>query len=158
MKKALSILAAFVMTLSLSTTAFAADNNEIHQDSTPKTADTTITAEITPAYTVTIPADTKIDFNAESTEFGEIQATAVCIEPGMKITVSVLAGELENTKDNDKKIPYMIKSGGNDFTSKDITQVGESAALTIDITKEAWKTAAAGSYSGTVIFTLGYGK
>lgn len=155
MKKLISAALTLTMLLSLSSTVFAAD---LKQDSDPSQTDATISATINPTYTVTIPADTIVPFEANSTPFGAIEATAVQIEPNMKITVSVTAGMLVNAKDSTQKIPYSIRKDDNLFTSFDILKKGDKANLTIDIAKADWKLAAAGSYSDKVIFTLQYEK
>ena len=56
-------LASFVLALAMAAVCAApamADNNQITQESDPKSCDTTVTFTIAPSYTVTIPAATKV--------------------------------------------------------------------------------------------------
>ena len=60
-------LASFVLALAMAAVCAApamADNNQITQESDPKSCDTTVTFTIAPSYTVTIPAATDIPFNS----------------------------------------------------------------------------------------------
>ena len=61
MRKFITALLALVMVSVMSVSASAA---AVDQDSDSKSADTAIKTSIAPSYTVTIPADTIIDFNA----------------------------------------------------------------------------------------------
>lgn len=59
MKKIIVLAIAELMALSASATAFAADTTvtpDVNGDPTPPTADTAITYDVAPTYTVTIPA------------------------------------------------------------------------------------------------------
>lgn len=154
MKKITAIFLALVLTLSMSVTAFAA---EIKQDSDAKTANVTVTTSIDPTYTVTIPADTKVDFNAETTSFGSVKLDAAQIDPGYVVRVALNAsGTLKNAADESKTIAYAVNDANGAFTSADYTAAGQETPLTISITKDAWNTAFAGNYSDTVTFTVSY--
>ncbi len=154
MKKLLAVALAVVLVMSLSVTAFAA---EVNQNSTPNTSDTTITASIAPTYTVTIPADTGIVFQATSTDFGKIELTAAQLDPNYVVKVSASAGELKNQADNTKTIPYTLNvKGGAAFTSAEYDADGESTALTLNITQNDWDNAYAGQYKGVITFTVEY--
>lgn len=154
MKKFTAIILTLVLILSLSVTAFA---TEINQDSDPKTSDVTVTTSIEPTYTVTIPANTTVDFNATSTSFGAIQLDAAQIDPGYVVRVALDAsGTLKNAKDTRKTIAYTVNDVNSAFVSADYTVAGQSTPLTIDITQDAWNTAFAGDYSDVMTFTVSY--
>ncbi len=158
MKKLITLALALVMTASISVTAFAATVDQSAEN--PKDENVTVSTSIAPTYTVTIPGDTTVTYDdnkATSTDFGTIKADNVRLNPLKKIVVSVSAAlTMKNEDDNTKTIPYTITSGGNAFNSVDLFATGDSAALKIDITAEAWSAAYAGSYSDVVTFTVAY--
>ena len=155
MKKFIALTLVSALALTASITAFAAT---ITQDtSDPKTTDTVITTSIKPTYTVTIPADVKVVFNAETTSFGQIKVDSAQIEPDKCIKVSLTTdGKLKNTSDKTKVIPYTVKSGENTFTSATYLATGEYTDLTLKITKADWNKAYAGDYEDTVTFEVSY--
>ena len=149
MKKVFAVLMSVVMLASVSVTALA--ENTIGGD-----AD--ITTSIAPTYTVTIPADVNVQFNATETDFGKIEVTASQIHPDKCIKVALTTdNELNNAIDNTKVIPYVIEDGeGNAFTSATYLTEGDMTELSIHITAEDWNAAYAGDYSDTVTFTVSY--
>lgn len=155
MKKSIAILLTLILTLSLSATAFAA---EIKQDSDPKTADVEVTTSIEPTYTVTIPSNATVEFNAETTSFGAVTLDAAQIDPGYAVKVELNTdGTLENQADTTKTIAYTVNdASGAAFTAAEYTKAGENTPLTINITKDAWNAASAGDYKDIVTFTVSY--
>ena len=145
MKKIFALILAIALMASLSVTAFAADNVDI-------------TTSIEPTYTVTIPANTAVVFNATETAFGAIEVTASQIHPNKCIKVELTSdGKLENSIDATKVIPYAIKdSEGAAFTSATYLTEGDKTELSIHITADDWNAAYAGEYSDTVTFTVSY--
>ena len=149
MKKVFAIILTLVLLMSLSVTAFAANTTGGEAD---------ITTSIAPTYTVTIPADVNVQFNATETAFGTIEVTASQIHPDKCIKVALASdGKLENSIDATKVIPYAIKdSEGAVFTSATYLTEGDKTALSIHITADDWNAAYAGEYSDTVTFTVSY--
>ena len=149
MKKVFAVLLTVALMLSLLVTAFAANTEGGQAD---------ITTSIEPTYTVTIPADVNVAFTANKTAFGAIEVTASQIHPDKCIKVAVdTDGKLENSIDDTKVIPYVIKdSEGAAFTSGTYLTEGDKTELFIHITAEDWDAAYAGSYSDTVTFTVSY--
>ena len=149
MKKLFAVILAVVMIATMSTTAFAANTTG---------GDADITTSIAPTYTVTIPADVNVDFNATETAFGAIEVTASQIHPNKCIKVELTSdGKLENSIDATKVIPYAIKdSEGAAFTSATYLTEGDKTELAIHITTDDWNAAYAGEYSDTVTFTITY--
>ena len=149
MKKLFALILAVVMIATMSVTAFAANTTG---------GFTTITIDIAPTYTVTIPANTTVAFNATETDFGAIEVTASQIHPDKCIKVALATDkELNNAIDNTKVIPYAIKdSEGAAFTSATYLTEGDKTELSIHITADDWNAAYAGDYSDTVTFTVSY--
>ena len=149
MKKLFAVILTVALLMSLSLTAFA-------ENTTGGDAD--ITTSIAPTYTVTIPADVNVAFNATETAFGTIEVTASQIHPDKCIKVALTTDkELNNAIDNTKVIPYAIKdSTGAAFTSATYLTEGDKTELSIHITADDWNAAYAGDYSDTVTFTVSY--
>ena len=149
MKKLFAIILTFALLMSLSVTAFAVNTSGGEAD---------ITTSIAPTYTVTIPADVNVAFNATETAFGTIEVAASQIHPDKCIKVALATDkELNNAIDNTKVIPYAIKdSEGAEFTSATYLTEGDKTELSIHITADDWNAAYAGDYSDTVTFTVSY--
>ena len=149
MKKLFAIVLTFALLASLSVTAFAANTTGGKAD---------ITTSIAPTYTVTIPADVNVQFNATETAFGTVEVAASQIHPDKCIKVALTTdNELNNAIDNTKVIPYAIKdSEGAEFTSATYLTEGDKTELSIHITTDDWNAAYAGDYSDTVTFTVSY--
>ncbi len=149
MKKLVAIMLAATMLVAMSVTAFAGNSTG---------GDAILTTSITPTYTVTIPANTTVAFNATKTDFGKIEVTASQIHPDKCIKVELTTdGELNNAIDNRKVIPYVIKDSNDvPFTYATYLTEGDKTDLFIHITTDDWNAAYAGDYSDTVTFTVSY--
>ena len=148
MKKVFAILLAVALLMSLSVTAYAANSTG---------GKANITTSIAPTYTVTIPADVNVVFNTTKTNFGAITVTNAQIHPDKCIKVTLETdGKLENSIDNSKVLPYVIKDNRGTFTSSTYLKAGDKTELSIHITADDWKKAYAGDYSDTVTFTVSY--
>ena len=149
MKKLFALILTVAMLATMSVTAFAANTTGGNAD---------ITTSINPTYTVTIPANTTVAFNATETDFGAIEVEAAQIHPNKCIKVELTSdGELNNTIDATKVIPYVIKDAdGNAYTSATYLTEGDKTDLSIHITADDWNAAYAGEYSDTVTFTITY--
>ena len=149
MKKIFALILTVVTLATMSVTAFAANTTGGEAD---------ITTSIAPTYTVTIPADVNVQFNATETAFGAIEVEAAQIHPNKCIKVELTSdGKLENSIDATKVIPYAIKdSTGAAFASATYLTEGDKTELSIHITADDWNAAYAGEYSDTVTFTITY--
>ena len=149
MKKLFALILTVCLLASMSTTAFAVNTTGGEAD---------ITTSIVPTYTVTIPADVNVQFNATETAFGTVEVTAAQLHPDKCIKVALASdGKLENSIDATKVIPYAIKdSTGAAFTSATYLTEGDKTELSIHITANDWNAAYAGDYSDTVTFTVSY--
>ena len=153
MKKILTLALVGAMLTATGITAFAVDYPG-------GTQNTEITTSVEPTFTVTVPADTTVPFNALSTEFGSVELESARLAPDKAVQVTVTSDyNLNNSVDNTAVIPYSLKAG-NDTLDADyaatFTTAGEKVDLTIDITQAAWDAAAAGDYSDTVTFNIAY--
>lgn len=154
-KKLLSCLLAAAMTFSAASMGVSAAT--IDQDSDPQSAVTQISTQVPMSYIVTIPENTTISFNDTETEFGAVELTAAQLEVGKSVTVTVQPGALANTDDQTKTIPYTVMAGEEEFTGAEYTAEGQSTDLTLAVAQADWNSAYAGSYQGTVTFTVAYG-
>ena len=120
---------------------------------------TTIKTTINPTYTVVIPAATNITFNHTDTNLnGTLHLSAAQLDPDHKVTISATANELVNQADKTKTIPFTLYEGGNSFTSTAFTDTTKKVQLSARIDQTAWNAAPAGSYTGSVSFTITYGQ
>lgn len=155
MKKALSLLLALTMVLSLNVIAFAA-GTPITEDGTSSKS-VTISHEVEVAYTVTIPADFALETGAT------ISASGVFIESGKQLKVTVSSGgewKLKRTAvGGDAGIAYKLSVTGAEgalangdavLTVAAGTATG-SASLTGTLTGTVTE---AGMYTDTLTFTV----
>lgn len=159
MKKLLSFTLALVMVLSLSVTVFA---GTVDQDSSPKTADTSVTFDVDPTYTVTIPATVTLAKAADGSykQDADITAENVRLLEGQTITVT-LAGDFKLTTGAvgaTYELPYTVKVGTSDtaIATGDIVATfntdTNSQSGTLHFAAE--NPTYAGNYSDTVTFTI----
>ena len=155
-------LASFVLAMAMAAVCAApamADNNQITQESDPKSCDTTVTFTIAPSYTVTIPAATDIPFNstgADTNLKGTLRLDAAQLELNHKITVSAAVTPLHDSAKPAHTIPFTLRKDGAEFTSVEFTKAGEEVQLSVHIDENAWKTVPAGKYEGSVTFEIRY--
>ena len=154
-KKLLFTLLAAAMICSMS--VIGASAAAIDQDSDSQSADTDISVEISPSYAITIPEDTEIVFGDTKTDFDSVKLSQAQLEVGKSVKVSVEAGALANTDDKTKTIPYTVMAGDAEFTGAEYTAEGQSTDLTLAVIQDDWDSAYAGTYEGTVTFTVSYG-
>jgi len=153
MKKLLTLALVVAMLTATGVTAFAVDYPGGSQG-------TEVTTSVAPTFTVSIPADTTVEFNALSTNFGSVTLDSARLAPNKAVQVTVTSDfDLNNSVDNEAVIPYSLKAG-NDTLDADyaatFTTVGEKVDLTISITQADWDAAAAGDYGDTVTFNISY--
>ena len=160
MKKILAIILATAMIAACSVTVSVA---EVIQVSDRPQQSAVMSADFAPAYIVPIPADTTVTFNTEYTDFGAVELTSARLEPDKCVKVTLTTdGELNNSVDDTKVIPYTIVEGKADsatdttYTTAAYLAEGDKTDLTIKITQDDWNKAYAGHYGDTVIFDINY--
>ena len=150
MKKVLALILFVVMMMTLSVTAFAAEPNK----------ELTVTYEVSPTYTVTIPAT--FDANKDATI--TVDANPV-ITYGTQIKVAVTGSANYDSENNqfrlknteNQYIGYTLSSGDDAIALNDVVLTQNAgattaAAVTISFTPEA--ATYAGTYSDTITFTI----
>ena len=146
MKKLASFALAFALCAACAVSALAAN---------PTSGVTQITTSIQPTYTVEIPAQTSIPFNATSTPLAtNLGLSKAQLHPGSKVTVTVTVNPLKNAKGNE--IPFALYEGNTVFTSADFTDTTKKVELSVHIAQSAWDAAPAGDYTGSITFTITY--
>lgn len=156
MKKLTSFALAFALCAASAVSAFA---DTIPGTTTTTTSgSTTIKTSITPTYTVEIPAATQIQFNAAETKLnGLLSLSAAQLEPNHYVRISATPNDLTNDADHSKTIPFTLYEYDNPFTYADFNSIySNSVRLSVHIDETAWAAAPAGSYTGSVTFTISY--
>ena len=150
MKKLTSFALAFALCAASAVSAFAAN---------PTSGATTIKTNIQPTYTVEIPAQTSIPFNATSTPLAtKLGLSKAQLDPNHKVTVTATVNALKNDADAGKTIPFTLHNqDGSAFTSAEFTDTTKKVQLSVHIAQSAWDAAPAGNYTGSVTFNIAYG-
>lgn len=124
-----------------------------------ETKATTITTSIKPTYTVVIPSTTNITFNHADTDLeGTLHLSAAQLDPGHSVKISATANALQNSAATSETIPFTLYANNSPFDSATFTDTTEKVQLSVHITEDAWNKAPAGNYTGSVTFTITYGK
>lgn len=129
---------------------------------TEQTKDTTITANVQSTYTLSIPADTTVKFEATSTDLAGKLKVSGNVLPTQEVVVTTQADTFHNTAQN-TDLPYRLMNGSEEFTTATWDEAtlraglqegqGTAIQLSIAIDENDWKTAEAGDYTGTITFT-----
>lgn len=120
--------------------------------------ETTITADITSTYTMTIPAQTKqIVMNTELTELGPLKIDGN-LDPAKLIKVEATKTDLTNQANAAQKIPFLLVDSSNTPWASATWNADEADAkqeipLQVKIDQSAWKAAKPGKYKGSIVFT-----
>lgn len=154
MKKVICAGCAVLLGLSCCMTAFAANTAG---------GSTAISADIAPAYTVTIPE--KLEIPYESTEAKELVLTAsgILLERGKTVAVTA-AGSGANgafaMTNGTQVLSYELSTKKSPWSA--IAKDGAAAAFAQDGTSKLyvkvpdWDVDTAGKYAGTITFTISY--
>ena len=166
MKKLVSLLLAAMLLLALAVPAYADGS-------------TTLTTEVPPAtYTLSIPADQTIEFNATSVKIGNVsvpESSGFAVGKNLKVTITYSAFTSDTTSTTIpfelKKYEYTASSGAYttlinsgdslSFTGKTSGSVNENASgthggvqnLVVTINSSDWGKALGGTYTATITFT-----
>lgn len=150
MKKIIALILA--LCLLCGAVAFA---TEINQDSTSQSAETILTTTIEESYTLTIPATLNIAYGATETDMPlTVSNYRLKSTNQLKLRQS-WDGALENESGN--TISYSLKYGNADVSSNTnpVTfDANGTKNLVVTIAQSAWNSAAPGTYTDTVTFTV----
>lgn len=126
-----------------------------------QSGDTTIKAKIDSTYTLTIPLETEIAFNAETTNLASKLKVTGNVLPTQKVDVTATSGNFHNSV-QDTDLPYTLKDDKGAFTGASwsadelragLEGKGKEIGLSINIAPSDWNQAKAGDYTGTITFT-----
>ena len=164
MKRTFAIVMALVMAFAMMVPAFAID-----QKSDPASGDTIIktkttrevddgnggtTEESVESFTVTIPADTEIEWGATSTEL--VYTVEAHLAYGKTLSVSVAGNDVMTYEASDAdtyELAYTL-GGTTDFDSGNpVVYPVADQTFTVDIDEEDWNYAVVGVYQDTLTFT-----
>lgn len=124
---------------------------------------TPLEVSVPSTYTLTIPAETNIEFNAESTDLKGVLKVTGNVLPTQSVQVTATTKALHNSV-QDTDLPYALKYDGNEFTSAEWNETelrdglegdgkGKELSLNVAITQADWNNAKAGTYEGSIVFT-----
>ena len=146
-----ALLLAITMMLSLSVTAFAA---EIDQDTAaPQEGSITVSYQVAPTYTVTIPATVTLGENAK------IEVENVVVKKGKQVEVALTnANDFKVATPEGAELTYTVKNGEAEVAEGDtVLAVNPAYSTTGEITLSFVAPTTiqyAGKYEGTVTFTV----
>lgn len=141
------------LTTLLAFAAVPALANEITSPATTGTAE--LRAQVDPTYTVVIPASMTEDQSLKggTNAIGNIKTTRLNLAPGTRLTCA-LTGETLTRQNASETIPYNAYYGA-DKTAKSITlDETTDTAVNVDVDNNHIAAARAGTYKGTLTFTL----
>lgn len=147
MKKYLALILAIMMMATVSMSAVAVTINEKSND---QSGSTSITYEVAPSYTVTIP--TEVTLGKEI----EVSAEKVVVEKGKAVKVKIDSySNFELKTAEGATINYTVKNGNTEVNAGDtiLTVATDSGSVTLGFVAPATVTYA-GTYTGTITFTI----
>ena len=157
MKKIISLIAAAAI---CTTTVMSVGATDVTPTSVPSSGNTTVSATVSPTYTVTIPSNAELKAVTDGTlsADGEISVTAVKLRKGYKLQITVSSeNDFVMTSVDAAELAYTLKCGTNEVsTAKNL--VTEFATNTAP-QKSTLEFAAgvpdfAGDYSDLLTFTI----
>ena len=129
--------------------------NEINQDTLDGKGTAELRAQVDPTYTVVIPASMTEDQSLKGgvNAIGNIKTTRLNLEPGTRLTCA-LTGDTLTRQNSSETIAYNAYYG-TDKTAKTITlDETTDTAVNVDVDNNHIAAARAGTYKGTLTFTL----
>lgn len=146
MKKLLCAL--LILCLSFCTVALAEGEYDENDSTATTTLTTTIKGPDAPTYTVVIPSTLVIAPNATSTTL-----TVQLMERKNTSKISITtANSGSMTNGSDGTIDFTVTS--NELSFSNFSSLPSTKTMYINITSEEWQQAAAGTYTGTMSFTI----
>ena len=146
MKKLLCVL--LTLSLILCAAALAEDTYDEDDSTASTTLTTTIKGPDAPSYTLIIPSTLTITPNAASTTL-TVQLTEANNANSIRVET---AANGSMTNGSGGIIEFTVTS--NELTFSNFTNLPATKTMAIGITAEQWQQAAAGTYTGTMSFTI----
>lgn len=124
-----------------------------------KQESTTLTTDVASEYTLTIPKDMTIPFGAEETGIGSVKVTGN-VKPEETVKVDVETGNFISQDDPQDTIALTLinKNDNSEFgisiwNEKEMRDETKEIPLAVQVKKEDWAKAYAGTYQATLTFT-----
>lgn len=146
MKKLLCVL--LTLSLILCAAALAEDTYDESDSTASTTLTTTIKGPDAPSYTLIIPSTLTITPNATSTTL-TVQLTEANNAYSIRVET---AANGSMTNGSGGTIEFTVTS--NELTFSNFANLPATKTMAIGITAEQWQQAAAGTYTGTMSFTI----
>ena len=153
MKKILSYALALVMMLAVSVPAFAVDiaADGGTGESVVRTSTQNEDGEEAAGFTVSIPAENIVPWDATSTDFQYTVTSQLAPNKAVRVDVDDPTGDLLMTDTNGLTLAYWIQ---NSFAVMDGPVVdAQACTFTVCVDTEAWDAAPVSEYSDTLQFT-----
>ncbi len=154
MKKLVGTLLTLSMAGVFAVSAFAANTTG---------GSTTVSTDIAPAYTVTIPEKLQIPYNSTEAETLMLTASGLLLENGKTVTVTAAGSgpdgmfSMANGSDT---LTYELSKEASPWSAvakdSELASFPENGTRTIYAKVPDWSVTAAGKYSGTITFTVSY--
>ena len=148
MKKLLCVLLTLSLSLILCATALAEDTYDEDDSTASTTLTTTIKGSDAPSYTLIIPSTLTITPNATSATL-TVQLTEANNVNSIRVET---AANGSMTNGSGGTIEFTVTS--NELTFGNFSSLPSAKTMAIGITAEQWQQAAAGTYTGTMSFTI----
>lgn len=148
MKKLLCVLLTLSLILILCATALAEDTYDEDDSTASTTLTTTIKGPDAPSYTLIIPSTLTITPNATSATL-TVQLTEANNVNSIRVET---AANGSMTNGSGGTIEFTVTS--NELTFSNFANLPATKMMAIGITAEQWQQAAAGTYTGTMSFTI----
>lgn len=161
MKKTLALVLALVMAFAMMVPAFAID-----QKSDPASGETVIKTKTTKddgnggeesveSYTVTIPADTEIEWSKESTELVYSVESHLAYGKTLKVGVAGNGKMTYVASDADTfELAYALTGATAYQSAGPVVYPAADQSISVDITANDWNSAVVGVYADTLTFTV----
>lgn len=153
MKKLLAVALAVVMMLAVCVPAFAADITTDGGTGTAiiKTSTQTAGGEDGAGFTVTIPAENTIYWDAQSTSLEYTVTSQLGPNTGVQVTVDDTDKAYVMTDENDYTLAYTLADTTGTTTSPVVN--AQSFAYTVNVAEAAWNAAVVSEYADELTFT-----
>ena len=131
----------------------------------PQSKSTTLTATVNSEFTLTIPRNTEIAYEATTTDLSDLKVIGNVNQ--QEVVVTAETSDLAETNRGDgATIDYTLNAGDSAYPDDGLVWDEEdlragyldetnakTESLSVGITKDTWEKAKAGTYEGTITFT-----